>query len=96
MEFFNGIEELNLVVDSLKRILPLASIGQMVKGSKNFVIVVSGIPVPIQVVVEFEWNNKVLGSYMLKIYSSHDIQAISDEMIAEKAVKDLLSEINFN
>ena len=96
MEFFNGIEELNCVVDSLKRLLPLASIGQMVKGSKNFVIVVSGIPAPIQVYVEFEWNNRVLGLYELKIHSSHDIKAISEEMLAEKAVKELLREINLN
>jgi hypothetical protein len=99
MDFLNSKEELELAVKALQGLLPYATIGQMTKGSKHFVAVISEGGKPAYVVhlkIEFNWTNKLLGSFSLSIQSSHELSSIADEMHAKKAVDNLLTELNFN
>lgn len=99
MKFLNGKEELDLVVKTLMSILPYAQLGQIVKGSNDFVAIITqkdDAPFMVRIQVDFNWINKVLGSYSIEIKSSHDIDKISEEMTAKKVINELLSEIGLN
>ena len=99
MNFLNGKEELDLVVKSLKDILPYATFGQMVKGSTDFVAIITQEgepPLIVQLKITFTWGDKEMGYYSLHIECSHDLEKISDEMLAQKAMEDLLGEVGLN
>lgn len=99
MNFLNGKEELDLVVKSLKDILPYATLGQMVKGSTEFVAIVTQgdePPLIVRIKITFTWMNKEVGEYSLQIESSHDLDKISDEMHAQKAMENLINEVWLN
>ena len=99
MNFLNGKEELDLVVKSLKDILPYATFGQMVKGSTEFVAIVTQEgepPLIVRLKITFIWKDKEMGDYSLKIESSHELDKISDEMHAQKVVEDLINEVGLN
>lgn len=99
MNFLNDKEELDLVIKSLKSILPYATFGQMVKGSTEFVAIVTQedeSPLIVRIKITFTWMDKEAEDYSLQIESSHDLRKISDEMYAQKAIEDLIREVGLN
>ena len=88
-----------MIVKSLKDILPYATFGQMMKGSTEFVAIVTQEgepPLIVRLKITFIWMDKEMGDYSLKIESSHELDKISDEMHAQKAMEDLINEVGLN
>jgi hypothetical protein len=99
MEFLNGKEELDLVVQALQELLPFANIGQKVKGTTEFLAVIrpeNEQPYVIGLRVHIHWVDKSIGAFSLNIESTHEIDKIVEDMQAQKAVDELLGDINLN
>ncbi len=99
MEFLNGKEELDLVVQALQELLPFANIGQQVKGTTEFLAIIrpeNEQPYVIGLKVQLHWKDKSVGHFSLSIESTHEIDKIVEDMQAQKAVDELLGDMNLN
>lgn len=97
MNFLNGKEELDLVVQALQKMLPKANIGQNVLGSTSFYALVSVEDGKVQLInfkVSFEWANKVIGAFILGIESEFNIAEISERQKHESYVDEVIKELN--